>query len=425
MPVPDFAADLADSEDWRVSVMRNGRRTKPVGWYAEAVARTEVTLETEKPVDVLARRWSGSVGPAVGVPVSAESPPERSQAELDQLVQETQARLVMVATGSRARVRLHEQRRRRAVAVGDTVQTATEDTALVVADVWTQGRNGQRRGRASVCASGTMDALIDGQLMDVLTVAAAQSLRLTEAADLAPQRPTAVAFAPHVTGAFVHEVVGHLLEADNVLIGSGVYRGEIGSVVAPPDVTVFDDGRAADEWGSTAFDDEGTPGQVTTLIDAGRLSGWLTDRETCGQLAGARLTGNGRRCDHLRPVLPRMTRTGLCAGSISASELIGSISHGLLVEDVSVARVQPRDGKFVVHVQEAHRIENGRLGEPVGGFALVGHSREALAQVIGVGNDFDWCPALCMKAGQELPTAFGGPTCLVGSLQAEPTGSWY
>ena len=54
----------------------------------------------------------------------------------------------------------------------------------------------------------------------------------------------------------------------------------------------YDDGAAPGMWGSAGCDDEGTPSQKTTVIEAGVLTGYLTDRLRGGHL-GLPLTGTG------------------------------------------------------------------------------------------------------------------------------------
>ena len=90
-------------------------------------------------------------------------------------------------------------------------------------------------------------------------------------------------------GILLHEAVGHGLEGDFNRKKTSAFSGLMGEQVAAKGVTVVDDGTIADRRGSLTIDDEGTPAQNTTLIEDGRLVGYMQDRQN------ARLMGMARR----------------------------------------------------------------------------------------------------------------------------------
>ena len=115
----------------------------------------------------------------------------------------------------------------------------------------------------------------------------------------APAGRMPVVLANGFGGVLFHEACGHGLEADYILKKTSVWEGKTGQRVAGEHVFAYDDGVAAGMWGSARCDDEGTPCQRTTVIEAGILTGYLTDRLRGGApgaaarpaTAGGRTTG--------------------------------------------------------------------------------------------------------------------------------------
>jgi TldD protein len=75
-------------------------------------------------------------------------------------------------------------------------------------------------------------------------------------------------------------------------------------------------------------------------------------------------------------------------------------------------------GKFVFSANEAYKIENGRLGEPLIGATLIGNGPDVLTRVSRVGNDLelDRGVGTCGKDGQGVPVGVGLPTIRVEDL---------
>ena len=218
-------------------------------------------------------------------------------------------------------------------------------------------------------------------------------------------------------GVWLHEAVGHHLEADTVMAGRSPFAGNRGQRIAAETVTLVDDATHAGGRGTYPFDDEGTPASRTTLIENGVLRGFLTDRRTAEHLSLPH-TGNARRQDYRHAPLPRMTNLLLLPGTTDPADLIADVADGLYVQAVGHGVAQPGGG-FAFDVLEGCRIEQGRLGAPVAGMRLVGTGPEVLAAVVGVGHDLqvDTARGLCKKAGQVVPVSVGMPTVLVGAME--------
>ncbi len=227
-----------------------------------------------------------------------------------------------------------------------------------------------------------------------------------------------VALAGGWGGVWLHEAAGHLLEADLVAAGASPWGGRRGEVVAAPCVTLADDPTLPGGRGSAPFDDEGAPTARTTLVEAGVLRSFLTDRRHAERL-GLPRTGNARRQDYRHAPAPRMTNLTLAPGEASPEELIAEIREGLYVRTAGSGVVRPAEDRFSFEVLEGRRIERGRLTHPVAGVRIEGAATDALAGIAAVGNDFrlDTARGVCEKDGQSVPVSVGMPTVLLHGLK--------
>jgi len=231
----------------------------------------------------------------------------------------------------------------------------------------------------------------------------------------APVGRMPVVMSSEAGGTMVHEACGHGLEADLVQKGLSVYRNKLGQQVAASIVSVIDDATIPGKFGSLRFDDEGTPGQRTVLIDKGHLVGYLYDRLTAAK-DQVKSTGNGRRESYQHKPIPRMTNTFIAPGEDDPEEIIRSTSRGLLVKKMGGGQVNTTNGDFVFEVQEGYLIENGKIGAAVRGATLTGNGPEVLASIDRVGRDLGYAIGTCGKDGQGVPVADAQPTIRIKEL---------
>jgi len=239
----------------------------------------------------------------------------------------------------------------------------------------------------------------------------------------APAGTMTVVLAAGWPGVMLHEAVGHPLEGDFNRKGTSAFAGRMGQVVASELCTVVDDGTLARRRGSLNVDDEGTPTQCTTLIEKGRLVGYMQDKLNA-RLMGARPTGNARRESFAHPTMPRMTNTYMLAGPHDPQEIIRSVAKGLYAVNFGGGQVDTTSGKFVFSASEAYLIEDGRVTRPVKGASLIGSGPEVLQRVTMLGNDLklDAGVGNCGKEGQTVPVGVGQPTMRVDGLTVGGTG---
>ena len=233
----------------------------------------------------------------------------------------------------------------------------------------------------------------------------------------APAGTMPVVLGPGWPGVLLHEAVGHGLEGDFNRKGISAFSGRMGEKVASGLCTVVDDGTLPGRRGSLNVDDEGEPTRCTTLIENGRLTGYMQDSMNA-RLMKMAPTGNGRRESYAHLPMPRMTNTYMLAGPHDPEEIIASVDHGLYAVNFGGGQVDITSGKFVFSASEAYLIENGRVTRPVKGATLIGNGPEVLTRVSMVGTDLqlDSGVGVCGKDGQSVPVGVGQPTLKVDAL---------
>lgn len=243
-----------------------------------------------------------------------------------------------------------------------------------------------------------------------------QALVNLEAID-APAGNMTVVLASGWPGVLLHEAVGHGLEGDFNRKGSSAFSGKMGEMVASPLCTVVDDGTLQDRRGSLTVDDEGVPTENTTLIENGKLTGYMQDKHNA-RLMGTRSTGNGRRESYAHLPMPRMTNTYMLPGEHKPEEVIESVENGIYAVNFGGGQVDITSGKFVFSTSEVYLIENGKVTQPVKGATLIGNGPEVMSRISMVADDLalDTGVGNCGKEGQSVPVGVGQPTLKIEGL---------
>jgi len=233
----------------------------------------------------------------------------------------------------------------------------------------------------------------------------------------APAGEMVVVLGPGWPGILLHEAIGHGLEGDFNRKGTSAFSRRLGEKVASELCTIVDDGTLPGRRGSLNVDDEGTLSQCTTLIENGRLVGYMQDKLNA-RLMGMAPTGNGRRQSFAHLPMPRMTNTCMLPGPHAPEEIIASVDRGIYARNFGGGQVDITSGKFVFSASEAYLIEKGRLGAPIRDATLVGDGPSVLRQVSMVGNDLklDEGVGTCGKDGQSVPVGVGQPTLRIDGL---------
>ncbi|MCG3206004.1 MAG: Metalloprotease TldD [Elusimicrobia bacterium] len=251
--------------------------------------------------------------------------------------------------------------------------------------------------------------LFEGDRVERLAAEVCKRAHLKLDAPQAPVGEMPVVIASSAGGTLIHEAIGHSLEADAVLEGtSPSYVGKIGTRVAHPKLTVYDDPTVPGARGSFHFDDEGTPSEPTRLIENGVLKTYLYDRLSAGK-AGRNSNGHGRRESYAHRPIPRMSNTFVAPGPDDPADILRDFKNGLLVTKMGGGQVNTANGDFVFEVEEGFQVKNG-IRTMVRGATLLGNGPKTLLEIDKVGSDHGWAIGTCGKEGQGVPVSDALPT---------------
>lgn len=216
---------------------------------------------------------------------------------------------------------------------------------------------------------------------------------------------------PEVTGMIAHEAFGHGVEMDMFYKDRALAVNYIGKQVASELVTMHDGAKAAIEVASYDFDDEGTIGQDTVVIDHGILKKGICDAQSAMALKTAP-TGNGRRESYERKAYTRMTNTFFEGGKDSLDDMIASIKYGFLLENATCGMEDPKNWGIQCMVNMAREIVDGRLtGVIYSPIVLSGYVPDLLKSITMMSPVTELCGSgFCGKGYKEwVKVSDGGP----------------
>ncbi len=332
--------------------------------------------------------------------------------EIDAYLREKDPRVVQATASLSGEIQDIEILRADGHRVADTRPLSRINVSVIVEE------NG-RRETGSMGGGGRhgYDGLIDPAHWKHLADEAHRKALVNLEAQDGPGGAMQVALGPAWCGVMLHEAVGHGLEGDFNRKKTSAFAGLMGEMVAAKGVTVVDDGTLADRRGSISIDDEGEASNCTTLIEDGRLVGYMQDRQNA-RLMGVKATGNGRRQSYAHAPMPRMTNTYMLGGKHAPEEIVAAVTDGIYAVDFGGGQVDITNGKFVFSCTEAYRVKNGKILHPIKGATLIGDGASAMKKVRMLGTDMalDNGIGMCGKNGQWLPVGVGQPTVLMDDI---------
>jgi TldD protein len=278
-------------------------------------------------------------------------------------------------------------------------------------------RDGKRQEGSSGGGGRTSLGYFEGKSPEWHARAAAQqAITMLDAVE-APAGQMEVVLAPGDSGILLHEAVGHGLEADFNRKGTSNYSGKVGESVASELCTVVDDATLLQSRGTINVDDEGHEPRSTTLIEKGKLVGYMHDRLSAHHY-GLRPSGNGRRESFACAPMPRMTNTILLAGRDDPEEILKSVKRGVYAKKFGGGQVDIANGDFVFSLTESYLVEDGKITAPLKGVNLIGNGPDVLRRVAMLGNDVEVSDGIwtCGKDGQSVPVGVGCPTVKISSI---------
>ena len=212
-----------------------------------------------------------------------------------------------------------------------------------------------------------------------------------------------------MTGMLAHEAVGHTVEADLVLGGS-VAGAARDTMVASEYVTMVDFAHTA--LGKSAplpiyLDDEGIPAEDVVLIQDGKLTGFMNNRESAAHF-GMKPAGNARAWQFMDEPLIRMRNTAILPGKDKLEEMIASIEDGYYLLESSNGQAD-LTGEFMFGVSMGYEIKKGKIGRALLDTPVSGVAFHMLKTVDMVSNDMIWSSSGFCGKKQIIPVGMGGP----------------
>jgi len=222
---------------------------------------------------------------------------------------------------------------------------------------------------------------------------AEQALSARDAKSLdAPMRGT-VMISPWEMGQMLATSIMPAVSAESVHKKRSPWAGMEGGQVASEKLTIVDDPSDSRGLLSAAYDDEGVPTTVKSVIDKGVLSSYLYDSYNSSVERKAP-SGNGMR---RRPQDAQyLFKSSLaCApvnmvvspGRRSPEDIISSMEEGVVVERFAFPTVSPYTGAFSLEVRSAYIVRNGSPAGQIKHALITGNLFDGLKSIVEVGND--------------------------------------
>lgn len=216
---------------------------------------------------------------------------------------------------------------------------------------------------------------------------------------------------PEVSGLIAHEAFGHGVEMDMFVKNRAKSMEYMNKEVASPLVSMRDGAKSAHNVSSYLFDDEGTLGTDTVIIDKGILKQGISDVLSALRL-GTTPTGNGKRQSFERKAYARMTNTFFTPGKDKVEGMIASINHGYLLEDSMSGMEDPKNWGIQCMLIQGREIKNGKFtGNIISPVILTGYVPDLLKSITMVSEEVEiGGSGACGKGHKEwVKVSDGGP----------------
>lgn len=215
--------------------------------------------------------------------------------------------------------------------------------------------------------------------------ASERTLRLLGASGLS-SRNTTVIFEPRIATS----ILSHLASAINgraILQKRSFLNDAVNQQIFPDFIHISDDPDHVDGMGNRLFDGEGTRCSARNIIEAGKLTGFLTDRYAAKRL-GSAPTGHARRG------LTGDTGIGtsnliLQPGTENVEAMLHDISDGVLITELMGFGINGVTGDYS-RGAAGFLIEHGQISRPVQAFTIAGNLNDMFANISHIGNDLTW-----------------------------------
>jgi TldD protein len=237
-------------------------------------------------------------------------------------------------------------------------------------------------------------------------------------------------------GVFFHEVFGHRIEGHRQKdeTGGQTFSSQVGKEIMPSWLSIYDDptlthlnGRQLN--GFYRFDDEGVRAQRATLVERGKLVGFVMGRNPIE--AGPTSNGHGRKQVGFDPVARQGNLVVTAERSVERSELekmlIAEIKqqgrpYGMVFTDISggftnTSAFAPQ--AFKVNPVMAYRLYPDGRRELVRGIDIGGTPLVALQSIRAASREVETFNGVCGAESGWVPVSASAPSLLLDKLEIE------
>jgi Predicted Zn-dependent proteases and their inactivated homologs len=194
--------------------------------------------------------------------------------------------------------------------------------------------------------------------------------------------------------------------ADQVQKNLSLLSGKLHEPIASPLVTILDDPFEADN--PRAFDTEGVPSVLTTVVENGVLKSYLYNLKSA-EKDGVASTSNAGRAGASSPVDTAPSNFYLVKGDKSFDALKKLLNNGLIITEISGlhAGLNAISGDFSL-LAKGLLVENGEIVRSVDQITVAGNFLKLMQGIEAIGSD--------LRFGIPMGGRVGSPSLLIGSL---------
>ena len=173
-------------------------------------------------------------------------------------------------------------------------------------------------------------------------------------------------------------------DGENVARGRSILKDKIGSEIVNQSLSIIDNPLLEKGMNTTRCDGEGSVSETTELIKDGVLNSFIYDIYTANK-EGVKTTSNGYRGSYLST--PMISPSNL-EFKFDEMKDLSEIKKGVLTTSVLGAHTaNPISGDFSVEANNAFKIENGEITEPINKAMISGNIFEIMKQVEGLKSE--------------------------------------
>lgn len=275
---------------------------------------------------------------------------------------------------------------------------------------------------ASIGGIGGLELLEGNQGIDRLVEELIDRIALSKRRRTCPSGRYTVVLSQEVTGLLVHEVLGHMLEA-NIATNPSFESMILERKAEGEGPTIIDNPTIPNEYGSYLCDAEGVPAQKTVLVDDGVLTSYLHSRETAAYF-GTASTGNARIHSYRDLPIVRMSNTYLEPKDWTFEELV-DVKEGIYITGIDFGQVLKEEGIFSLLVNNVFLIRRGEVDAVVHEDMEIAGKIDEIFRFEAIGKDFRLYPGRCWKDEQRIDVAYGAPYTRIRKLYLHSSGDFH